>query len=71
MAAKKNGSRETPFDELIRRSVEAALTTWLSGSAMRMGEDYVREVFKDEEERAAFRARVREQAQRVLERLGK
>ena len=50
MAAKKNGSRETPFDELIRRSVEAALTTWLSGSAMRMGEDYVREVFKDEEE---------------------
>jgi hypothetical protein len=69
--ARKNGAngRGSALDELIRQSVQAALTTWLSGTAMKIGEEFVREVFADEAERARFRELVREQAATFLERL--
>jgi len=38
MAKRKNGTR--PLDRLIEQSVQAALTTWLSGMAMRIAEEY-------------------------------
>src|SRR5262245_2778722 len=74
MAGKKNGGKparpkQTPLDVLIEKSVEAALTTWLSGTAMKIGEGFVREVFADEAEQAQFRDQVREASRSFLERL--
>jgi len=65
MAQKKNGHR--PLDTLIEKSVQAALTTYLSGMAMRIAEDFAREM--TEEEKQAFKELVRPQAAKTLEQL--
>ena len=67
MAKRKNGTR--PLDRLIEQSVQAALTTWLSGMAMRIAEEYGREIVMSDEERQAFRDLVRAQATKTLAQL--
>jgi len=68
---KKNGKRQTPMDELIRRSVEQALATWLAGQAVRATEQMARdELWGDEEFRREFLDVARRVARETLARLG-
>jgi hypothetical protein len=59
----------SPLDVLIERSVEAALTAWLAGAAMKIADELVHETFADEAERAKFRDQVRQAGKSFLERL--
>jgi hypothetical protein len=62
----KNGS---PLDRLIERSVDQALTVWLSGQAIRATEELSRELWNDEDFRRDFLASARAAAREALERL--
>jgi len=67
----KESPRPKPraLDVLIEKSVEAALTTWLAGAAMKIADEFAHETFADESERARFRDQVREASHSFLERL--
>jgi hypothetical protein len=67
--APPNGPTQTPLELLIQRSVEQALTTWLSLRAMAATDDVLREAFADDEFRQDFLTTARRVARETLERL--
>ncbi len=70
MGTRKNG-RQTALAQLIERSVEQALATWLAGQAVRATEQLARdELWGDEEFRREFLEAARRVARETLDRLG-